>query len=137
MQHVSVASRPHFALHGHAINPGTGQIAECRKLSQSSDGPIWKASNSDEIGRLAQGFGTIKGAITIFFIHPLAMPPGRKDTYLRGTALRLKKANPYRVRWTVGGVKVEYPFDVSTKTANLMTAKLLINSVVSTPKAVF
>jgi hypothetical protein len=29
------------------------------------------------------------------------------------------------------------PFDISTKTADLTTAKLLINSVVSTPKAMF
>ncbi|KAI2502091.1 Reverse transcriptase (RNA-dependent DNA polymerase) [Fragilaria crotonensis] len=131
-------SMQHYAFHGHAINPDTGKIAEYRELSQCSDGPIWQASNADEIGRLAQGFGAIKGTNTIFFIHPLAMPAGRKATYLRVvSALRPEKANPYRIRWTVGGDKVDHPFDVSTKTADLTTAKLLINSVVSTPNAKF
>jgi hypothetical protein len=41
------------------------------------------------------------------------------------------------MRWTVGGNKVNYPFDVSTKTADLTTAKLLINSIISTPNAQF
>ena len=67
------------------------------------------------------------------------MPPDRKATYLRVVSVLLPKkaTNPYRFRWTVGGDKVEHPFDVSTKTADLTTAKLLINSVVSTPKAMF
>lgn len=132
------SSQPHFAFHGHAINPDTGKIAEYCELSQSSEGPIWQASNADKIGCLAQGYGAIKGTNTIFFIHPSAIPNGRKATYLRVvSAVRPEKANPYRVRWTVGGDKVEYPFDVSTKTADLTTAKLLVNSVVSTPNARF
>jgi hypothetical protein len=125
-------------MHGHDINPDTGTIAEYRELSRCSEGPIWQASNADEIGRLAQGFGAIKGTNTIFFIHPLAIRTGRKVTYLRVvSAMRPKKANPYCIWWTVGGDKVDYPFDVSSKTANLMTAKLLFNTVVSTPNARF
>ncbi len=53
------------------------------------------------------------------------------------SAVRPEKANPYRLRWTVSSVKVDYPFDVSTKTADLTTAKILINSVVSIPNAKF
>jgi hypothetical protein len=34
-----------------------------------------------------------------------------------------------------GGDRVHYPFDADTPTANLLTAKLLINSVISTPGA--
>ena len=128
----------HYALHGHAINPDTGQIADYRELSESSDGSIWKNSNAEEIGRLAQGYGTIKGTNTIFFIHPSQIPKGRKVTYLRVvSAFRPEKAQPFRIRWTVGGDKVDYPFDVSTKTADLTTAKLLFNSVLSTPNAKF
>jgi hypothetical protein len=37
----------------------------------------------------------------------------------------------------VGGDKVEYPGEVSTKTADLATAKILLNSVLSTPEAKF
>ena len=113
-------------------------IAEYKELSQCSEGPIWQASIADEIGRHAQGFGAVKGTNTILFIHPSAMPKGRKATYVRiVSAMRPEKANPYRVRWTVGGDKVEYPFDVSTKTADLTMAKLLFNSVLSTPNARF
>ena len=130
--------RPHFALHGHAINPDTGKIAEYRKLSNSSDGAIWINSNCEEIGRLAQGYGTIKGTNTIPFIWRSAIPRGRKAAYLRVvSAFRPEKAKPYRIRWTVGGDKIDYPFEVSTKTADLTTAKLLFNSVLSTPEARF
>mgnify|MGYP000332240842 CR=1 FL=1 len=38
---------------------------------------------------------------------------------------------------TVGGNLVDYPGDVSTKTADLTTAKILFNSVLSTPGAKF
>jgi hypothetical protein len=40
-----------------------------------------------------------------------------------------------RARWTCGGDQVDYPGNVSTKTADLTTAKLIINSVLSTPGA--
>jgi hypothetical protein len=132
------AERPHFALHGHAINPDTGKIAEYRELSQSSEGAIWQNSNCEEIGRLAQGYGNIKGTNTIHFIRRANIPRGRKAAYLRVvSAFRPEKANPRRVRWTVGGDQVDYPFEVSTKTADLTTAKLLFNSVLSTPEAKF
>ena len=135
---ASSPDRLHFAYHGHAINPDTGKIAEYRELSQCSDGPIWQASNADEIGRLAQGYGTVKGTNTIFFIDRSAIPKDRRITYLRVvSAMRPEKEKPYRIRWTVGGDKIDYPYDVSTKTADLTTAKLLINSVVSTPNAKF
>jgi hypothetical protein len=125
----------HFAFHGHAINPDTGAIAaEYRELSECSKGPIWQSSDCDKIVRLAQGFGAIKGTSTIHLIRISAIPPrGRKATCLRVvSAMRPEKANPYRVRWTAGGDKVDHPFEVSTKTVNLATAKLLFNSVVST-----
>lgn len=48
--------------------------------------------------------------------------------------MRPEKAIPRRVRWTDDGHRIEYPGDVSTKTADLITAKLLlINSTRSTP----
>ena len=50
---------------------------------------------------------------------------------------RPQKANPRRVRITVGGDRLDYPFDISTRTAGLSTAKILFNSVVSTPNAKF
>jgi hypothetical protein len=128
----------HYALHGNAFNPDTGQLAEYRELSQCSEGPLWQELNAEEIGRLAQGYGTIKGTNTMYFIKVTDMPKGRKATYLRVVAaMRPEKVNPRRVRWTAGGDKIDYPHEVSSKTADLTTAKLLVNSVVSTPKAKF
>jgi hypothetical protein len=132
------SSTPHYAFHGNAFNPDTGKLAEYRELSQCSEGPLWQGSNAEEIGRLAQGYGTVKGTNTMFLIPISAIPKDRKATYLRVvSAMRPEKANPRRVRWTAGGDKIDYPFDVSTKTADLTTAKLLFNSVLSTPNAKF
>ena len=133
-------ARLHLAYHGHAINPDTaGQIAEYCELSQYSEGHIWRNANAKEIVRLVQGYGEIKGTNTIHFIPVSAIPKGRKVAYLRPvSAMPPEKAQPYRVRWTVGGdQEVDYPFDVSTKNADLTTAKLLFNSVLSTPNGMF
>ena len=67
----------------------------------------------------------------MFFIRVTDIPKGRNATYLRViAAMRPEKANPRRVRWTIGGDCIDYPDDVRTKSANLTTAKLLLNSTV-------
>jgi hypothetical protein len=42
---------------------------------------------------------------------------------------------PNRTRLVAGGDRVHYPFDLGTPTANILSNKLLINSVISTPGA--
>jgi len=44
-----------------------------------------------------------------------------------------EKEVPHCIQWTVGGYHVKYDGDVSTKTAIIVMAKLLFNSMVSTP----
>jgi hypothetical protein len=44
-----------WALHGDAFNPDTGEIAQHKERSKSSDEAHWRRGNSQEIGRLAQG----------------------------------------------------------------------------------
>jgi hypothetical protein len=128
----------HFAFHGNAVNPDTGAIAKYVELSKCSEGHHWRQSNTDEIGRLAQGYGDIKGTNTMFFIPFSEIPENKISTYLRVvSAYRPEKENPRRVRWTVGGDRIDYPGDVSTKTADLTTSKILVNSTLSTPKALF
>ncbi len=66
------------------------------------------------------------------------MPQDRfKDcTYVRIVCNeRPEKADPNRVRITVGGNKINYPGNCGTPTAGLLTVKLPLNSVVSTPGA--
>ena len=52
--------------------------------------------------------------------------------------VRPKKIDePNRTRLVAGGNRVHYPGDVNTPTANLLTLKLLLNSIISTPNAKF
>ena len=48
-----------------------------------------------------------------------------------------QKVKPHRTWLTVGGNCIDYPWNKSTPTANLTTAKLLFNSTISTPGASF
>jgi hypothetical protein len=48
-----------------------------------------------------------------------------------------KTNEPNRTRLVAGGDRVHYPFNAGTPTANLLTIKLLINSVIFTPEARF
>ena len=74
----------------------------------------------------------------MFFIPFSAIPKNKKATYLHiVAALRPKKSNPRRVRFTVGGNQIDYAGDVSTKTADLTTVKVFFNSVISTPNGRF
>ena len=76
------------------------------------------------------------GTDTMFFIDVKDIPQHKKPTYLRiVTADRPEKENPRRVRFTCGGDRIDYAGDVSTKTADLTTVKIHLNSVISTPGA--
>jgi hypothetical protein len=121
----------HYALHGNAFNPDTNLPAEYDELSRSSVGKVWISSFSEELLRLLT-------TETIKFINVSAIPSGIKPTYACIVcAYRPEKENPNRVRLTIGGDRVIYHGDVSTKTADMATVKILINSVLSTPGASF
>jgi hypothetical protein len=63
---------------------------------------------------------------------------GRKATYDKIVVnYRPQKVDPNRTGLTVGGDRVEYPHDVSTLTADMVTAKVLFNSVILTEGAKF
>ena len=120
----------------HAIDPETGLIANYKTLRKSSQGDQWEKGNADEFGRLLQGNGTtmLTGTNTMKFVDPNALPKGIKCTYLSLVcAYRTEKEQLYRVRGVVGGDRLEYDGDCSTKTAALDTVKLHLNHVISTP----
>ena len=61
---------------------------------------------------------------------------GKKITYVRIVVhCRSQKEDPNRVRITAGGNLIEYIGEVTTKTADLVTLKVLWKSVVSTELA--
>ena len=102
---------------------------------------MWERSFANELGRLAQGIGQReKGTNTIYFIPHSQIPSDRRKDITYGRICvdhRPQKTEPNRTRLTVGGNLIEFPGDVSTPTADLTTAKLVINSTISTPKAKF
>ncbi len=91
-------------------------------------------SYGNEIGQLAQGMpGRNTGTNTIFFIRRDQVPRDRiKDaTYGLITCLVCpEKINkPNRTRLVAGGDRVHYPGNAGMPTADLLTVKLLINSL--------
>jgi hypothetical protein len=51
--------------------------------------------------------------------------------------VRPKKDKPSRTRFTLGGNKINYPGEVATPTTQMLAAKILFNSAVSTAGAKF
>ena len=80
----------------------------------------------------------LNGTNTTFFIPNEKVPAGRTVTYGRiVTKLWPQKAETHCNRLTVGGNLMHFPGDVKTPTTDLITAKLVFNSVLSTKNAKF
>ena len=139
--HQLLALEPHFA--NNVLDPETGQLLSYRKLRQHPTlGPAWDISSANEFGRLAQGIGgRVKGTNTIFFIPKENVPVDRRKDVSYGKfvcKVRPEKVDePNRTRLTVGGNLINYPYEVGTPTADLLLAKILFNSVISTKDARF
>ena len=124
-----------------AIIGENGQSLEYRDLIKNpTTQATWANSMCNEIGRLAQGRKStgLKGTDTFHFIPFSDIPQDRRKdiTYARVVVdYRPQKAEPNRTRITVGGDRINYPYTVTTETAEITTHKLLLNSVVSTPGA--
>eukprot|EP00804_Cyclotella_cryptica_P002421 CCRYP_004115-RA/>CCRYP_004115-RA protein AED:0.38 eAED:0.38 QI:0/0/0/1/0/0/2/0/346 len=96
----------------------------------------WTLSSANEFGRLAQGVGSrIKGTNTIRFIAKSNIPvEHRKDsTYGQFVCtVQPEKQEQNCTRFTVGGDRINYPGEVATPTTEMITAKILFNSIIST-----
>ena len=90
---------------------------------------------SKEFGQIADGFpGKFqKGTNTIRFFTRNNIPVGRIVTCSQiVVGVRPQKEEPIQVLLTVGGNCIEYTVKVSTKTVDLTTFNIHINSVIST-----
>ena len=100
---------------------------------------VWTKAMAKELGRLAQGLGDTKGTDTIRFLTKdeiKCIPADRTITYARIVVdYRPQKEDPNRVRITAGGNLIDYPYELTTRTADLTTTKLMWNSVISTEGA--
>jgi hypothetical protein len=132
-----------FCEMANAVLGDNGELLEYKHLiANPKTRAIWTHSYGNEIGRLAQGMpGRNTGTNTIFFIKKDQVPKERaKDvTYgLITTLIRPEKIDePNRTRLVAGGDRVHYPGDAGTPTADLLTVKLLLNSIISTESARF
>ncbi len=117
------------------LDDDTGDLLEYRHLIKHPKyKDTWSKSFRKEIRRLA----TVTE--TIFFINKAKIPEDRKgdETYARTVCVFCDgKKDKYRTRITMGGNLVNYPGNCGTPTADLLTVKLLLNSIISTLSAKF
>ena len=102
----------------------------------------WSTSSENEFGRLSNGVGgRIKNPTnTIKFIRKKDIPIARRKDVTYGSFVcnvRNEKFEKIINRLVVGGDRINYPGEVATPTADMLVAKLLFNSVVSTRNAKF
>ena len=128
------------------LDKETGKKLEYRQLIKHPlFAEAWLKSGANEFGRLFQGIGRnadgtrrVEGTNTCFWIAKKNIPRNKRATYARIVCEeRPEKSEVNRTRITAGGDRLDYDGDTSTETAGLTTAKLLFNSVVSTPGARF
>ena len=124
------------------MDADTGTMMNYRQLIQSKKHKeVWSKSSANEFGRLANGVGgRVKGTNTIKFIQKRDTPHDRRKDVTYGQfvcTIQPKKAEQHRTRFTVGGDRLNYPDKVATPTADMLVAKLLFNSIISTPNAKF
>jgi hypothetical protein len=114
------------------ICPDTGKSLKHNELITELRYTIrWMIYMANEINRLYN-------TNTIRFIQRSNIPKGRKVTYGSFVVdIKDQKEEKERTRLTVRGDQIERPGDKSTRTADLTTAKILINSVISTLGAKF
>jgi len=146
-QHQKQYTGPLIGIEEHCygvVHPVTKEtITHYRKLIKD---PLlkdqWIKAMSKELHRLAQGCpGVTKGTNTILYLSHAdicKIPQDRTVTYARIVIdHRPQKEDPNRVRITVGGNLIDYPFELTTRTADMGSSKILWNSVISTKDARF
>ena len=110
------------------------------KYKQLIEDPLlrdtWSKAMCKELGRLCQGFGETEGTDTMRFLDLEGIkniPKDRVVTYARIVVdYRPQKKDPNRVRITAGGNLIQYPGELTTRTADLRTSKIMWNSTIST-----
>jgi hypothetical protein len=113
----------------------TGDLLEYHHLLKNPKyRDIWRKSFSTEIRQLATT------TETIVFVSKAMIPPNRRKDITYGWIVctyHSKKKDPHCSRITMGGNLINYPNDCGTPTADLLTVKLMFNSIISTPIAKF
>jgi hypothetical protein len=118
-------------------------ITQYKKLQHDPDlKHHWVLAMSKEVHRLTQGKeGVTKATNTIFFLSHKeiqCIPTICTVTYACIVLdHRPQKEDPNRICITVGGNLINYPFELTTLTTDMVSLKLLWNSTISTKGARF
>ena len=130
----------HFA--NPMVHPVTGEtISSYRKAMQDpAIAEVWKTAFGKEFGGLAQGDNKTKtkgtDAIFVMTHDDIQRLKGKAYTYAQVVMdFRPQKEDPNRIRITAGGDKIQYDGELSVRSADITTAKLHWNSVISTDDA--
>jgi hypothetical protein len=104
--------------------------------------PLWVPTMSKELHRLAQGKeGTIVATNTIFFPSHDKIRHIPRDRIITYACIVIKhrpqKDDPNPVCITVGGNLINYPYKLTTQTADMVSSKIMCNSVISMLNAKF
>jgi hypothetical protein len=140
--HLAQALQHDPSISGKIFNSTTGRVETIDSLLNGADTVPWTKSLTNEWGRCMQGVSkkrsptdTIVGNQTMFFIFPNQVPAGRKVTYANFVCtMRPGKAEPLRIRMTVGGDKLDAYQDVRSPAVGITDTKLHLNSVISDAK---
>ena len=125
------------------MDEDTGKMLNYRSLLKIPKfKKLWSRSAANEFVRLANGVGgsTKNPTNTIKFICEQDIPKNRKKDVTYGQmvcTVRPEKEEKERSRFVAGGDQTNFPGEVATPTADMLVAKILMNSVVSTKGARF
>jgi len=130
-----IESKPrHFAA-ATVLCEKTGKPLKHRQLKHTSKADIWEEADHREFIRL------VETSQTMYWKKPGELPKGRTASYYNPQPELKPNYAPedqHRIRGTYGGNRGDpYLEDKSAYVADLTTIKILLNLVVSTPKAQF
>ena len=92
----------------------------------------WIKAGINEFARLTQGYGDTEGMDVITFVFKHEVPRSKTVTYARYVVdYRPEKDEPWRLRITCGGDKLDYNGDTTTHGASMETIKCQLNDIVS------
>jgi hypothetical protein len=128
----------HYFIRAIIDNKTGNMLKYCHLVKKESTHALWETSFANKIGQLFQGIWHLKGTNTCFFICKEQVRSDKRPTYgCICCNFWPQKEEQHCTRLTVGGNCINCPSNKATPTADLTTAKLLINSIISMPGAIF
>jgi hypothetical protein len=125
------------------IHPVTGESISSykRHMNNPVTADTWMMAFGKDFGKMSRGSNKTgqPGPNAMFVMLPSNVPNIPKDRVITYTQVVVdhcpQKADPNQIRITAGGNLINYPGKLTTQTADITTAKLLWNSVLSMPGA--